>query len=88
MVVFNHQQSDFEYLFLIDVDVCVLQRVHVTVCVQEPTEVSRGARPLEQKLQGVMSYRVRVEPRAGRAHNRFSHPLLLILNKSSSVFNL
>lgn len=78
MVVFNHQQSDFEYFFLIDVDVCVLQGV------QEPTEVSRGARPLEQKLQGVMGYRV--EPRAGRAHNRLSRPLLLILNKSSSVF--
>lgn len=80
MVVFNHQQSDFEYFFLIDVDVCVLQGV------QEPTEVSRGARLLEQKLQGVMGYRVRVEPRAGRAHNRLSRPLLLILNKSSSVF--
>lgn len=66
----------------------MLQCVHVTVCVQEPIEVSRGARPLEQKLQGVMSFRVRAEPRAGRAHNHLSHPLLLILNKSSSVFNL
>lgn len=64
----------------------MLQCVHVTMCVQEPTVVSRGARPLEQKLQGVVSCHVRVEPETGSAHNRLSHPLLLNLNKSSSVF--